>query len=394
MVDQRSRAFGQSSSVKEQAAQHLVFFADPPYFGGAEGYLAMLADARPNGTWRLSALLPRGEGGEELAGMLVRSGVDVHRYGLRHPLDPRLWFEVGGLLRRLGGEILHMNLPWVYGSCVSVPALLAKITGYRRVVTTEHLPMVDRARKRMILKILLCPFIDAIIVHTDWNRRILASKHHMPLGKMHVIPNGSSEAPEMTVAERAAMRKSLGLAPGDVAIAVVGRLTARKGHRFVLEALAQLGDDGRNRNWKLLVVGEGEEGEALKVKATDLGLETRVGFLGQRGDARRIIHACDLLVLASLLETQPLVITEAMASGLPVVVSEIYGIPEIVAEGETGYLVPPGDVRELAKALRKLIDDSALRERMGKAARQRYEKSFTLARMASSTYGVLKGPEG
>jgi glycosyltransferase involved in cell wall biosynthesis len=306
-------------------------------------------------------------------------------------LDPRLWVEVGRLLRNIGGQILHMNLPWVYGSCVSVPALLAKLAGYRRVVTTEHLPMVERARKRMILKLLLVPFIDAIIVHTDWNRRILAGKHRMPLGKMHVIPNGSSESPAQSEEKRSALRRDLGLSPGETALVVVGRLTERKGHRFLFDALARLARRSPACAWRLWVVGDGEEEQALKDQAEELGIARQVAFLGHRSDARAIIHAADLLVLSSLLETQPLVITEAMASGLPVVVSGIYGIPEIVADGVTGRLVPPGEVAPLAQAIEELVTDGRMREQMGRAARKRYEEEFTLERMAHRTYEVLEG---
>jgi glycosyltransferase involved in cell wall biosynthesis len=375
------------------AEHHLVFFGDPPYFGGAEGYVAMLAQGRPAAGWQLSALLPIGGGGDELAGLLTHAGVTVHRYRLRSPLDPRLWVEVGRRLRGIGGQILHMNLPWVYGSCVSVPALLAKLAGYRRVVTTEHLPMVERARKRMILKLLLVPFIDAIIVHTDWNRRILGRKHRMPLGRMHVIPNGSSESPVQSAEERGALRRELGLSPDQTALVVVGRLTERKGHRFLLEALARLAARAPERAWRLLVVGNGEEEQALQEQAERLGIAGQVVFLGHRTDARAIIHAADLLVLASLLETQPLVITEAMASGLPVIVSGIYGIPEIVEDGVTGRLVPPGEVEPLARAIEELLSDSQMRARMGRAARRRYEEKFTLERMARRTYEVLEGSD-
>ena len=108
-------------------------------------------------------------------------------------------------------------------------------------------------------------------------------------------------------------------------------------------------------------------------------------------DARRLIDSCQILALASLLETQPLVITEAMASGLPVVATAIYGIPEIVENGVTGSLVPPEEVEPLAKALAELIGDAAGRERMGAAARRRYEERFTLEIMASRTYQALQG---
>jgi glycosyltransferase involved in cell wall biosynthesis len=373
---------------------HLVFFCDPPYYGGAEGYVAMLAEGRLRG-WRLSALLPSDTGGDVLAEKLAAANVTVRRFGRRSWRDPRLWRELRGLLAATGGEILHMNLPSVYDACHSVPAVLAKSVGYRRVVTTEHLPVVLRARRRMVLKVLLSPAVDAMIVHTEWNRRRLASYHHMPLGKTVVIPNGSPSPSPMGAADREAFRAALGVAPEDVAIAVVARLTERKGHRYLLEALANVRRAGSESQevgpWKLLVVGEGEEEGALRQMVTHLGLGDAVRFLGYRPDAIRVIQVSDVLALASRIESQPLVITEAMACGIPVVATAIYGIPEIVVDKETGLLVPPSEVAPLAAALRELIAGRELRERLGRAARERFEARFTLERMCERTYRVLRG---
>jgi glycosyltransferase involved in cell wall biosynthesis len=369
---------------------HLVFFTDCPYYGGAEGYIAMLAEARPAPDWRLSALVPAGERGEVLAGKLAAAGVEVVRYPVRGLLDPRHWFGVAAALRRLRGEVLHLNLPSVYDARLSTPALLAKLAGYRRVVTTEHLPMVLRARRRLVVKTLLAPAVDAIIVHTHWNRDRLARYHCMPRRKMVVIPNGSPEAPAMSEAEREARRAQLGLAPGEAAVAVVARLTERKGHRYLFQALARLARAGLG-GWRLWVVGEGEEDAALRRLAGELEIAERVSFLGYREDARAIIHVSDVLALASTLETQPLVLTEAMASGVPVVATRIYGIPEIVADGVSGRLVPPAEVAPLAEALGDLVRDPAARAALGAAGRARYEERFRLETMAGRTYEVLRG---
>jgi len=376
------------------ADTHLVFFCDPPYYGGAEGYVAMLAEGRSPG-WRLSALLPADAGGDVLAEKLTAAGVAVRRYPRRPWYAPRFWRELRDLLASTGGEILHLNLPSVYDACHSVPAVLAKSVGYRRVVTTEHLPMVLRARRHMVVKVCLSTAIDAMIVHTNWNRDRLAGYHHLPASKMVVIPNGSPSPAPMSAPDRKAFRAALGVAPGDVVIAVVARLTERKGHRFLLEALANVSRTGSTPEevgpWKLLVVGEGEDESALRHMVDHLGLGDAVRFLGYRPDAVRIIQASDVLALASLVESQPLVITEAMACGLPVVATAIYGIPEIVVDGETGLLVPPAEVGPLTVVLRDLIANRELRERLGRAARERFEARFTLERMAERTYRVLQG---
>jgi len=393
--------------MRTAAERHLVFFSDCPYYGGAEGYLVLLAAARPTAGWRLSALVPAGEGGEILAARLERAGVAVQRYRLppipsRGRLKPlgtlpaRLvrgaadWWRLYRRLAALRGDVLHLNLPSVYDGRHSLPAVLAKWAGCGRVVTTEHLPMVRPARRRLGIKRLCSTAIDAIIVHTRWNRAALADYHRMPVAKMAIIPNGSAPAPKMDAQRRRDLRAQLGLEPETVGLVIVGRLTARKGHRLLLEALRRLADE-LLPPWRLLIVGDGEEEEALRAQSAAAGLEQRVAFLGHREDARLIMAAADLLLLPSTLETQPLVLTEAMAAGRPVVAARIFGIPEIVSDGQTGVLVPPGDVEALATATRRLIEDPRVRAEFGAAGFRRYQEQFRLEVMAERTYRVLSG---
>ncbi len=373
----------------DEAKRRLVFFADPPYFGGAEEYIVMLAAACPRDGWEPAALIPDDEGGRELGRRLDQEGVAVERFRRRRWHDPALVLDLARRFRALRAQVVHMNLPSVYDSCLSMPAVAAKLAGCRRVVTTEHLPMVDRARRRMVVKMALVPWIDAIIVHTETNRGILARKHHMPSGRMRVIPNGSADCAPLSDGERRAARDSIGLAGEEGGILIAAGLTERKGHRFLFEALAAL--PAGLPAWRLLVMGKGEAEQDLRERVRALHLDGRVEFLGFRTDARRVIEACDLLVLPSLIETQPLVITEAMAARRPVVASAIFGIPEIVSEGRTGRLVPPGEVEPLRAVLAELVRDAEQRRRLGEAGRLRYEQEFTLERMAERTYAVLRG---
>jgi glycosyltransferase involved in cell wall biosynthesis len=127
------------------------------------------------------------------------------------------------------------------------------------------------------------------------------------------------------------------------------------------------------------------------------GVADRVVFMGRRGPeaVARIVGACDALVLPSEVEGLPYVILEAMALSKAVVATRVYGIPEAVHDGETGLLVAPGNVAELASALRTVIENSGLRERMGRAGRARFEESFTLERqlaeMATLYRALLHG---
>ena len=114
-------------------------------------------------------------------------------------------------------------------------------------------------------------------------------------------------------------------------------------------------------------------------------------MIGPRGDAASVMSLLDLLVVPSLVETTPFVILEAMAAGKPVVASRIYGIPEMIEEGESGSLVDPSDPAGLAGALLPLIRDPALRQQYGRRARERYERYFSADHMARTTTAAYLG---
>jgi glycosyltransferase involved in cell wall biosynthesis len=152
----------------------------------------------------------------------------------------------------------------------------------------------------------------------------------------------------------------------------------------------------------VLLVGEGHLRAELSKHAAELGVSSAVRLLGHRADARMLLDAADVFVLPSLHEGMPLAAMEAMDASLPVVGTDVIGTAEVVADGETGLLVPPRDPGALATALGALLSDPDLRARYGAAARRRYLQHFTSARMAADTAavydsllraaGVVRGP--
>ncbi len=130
------------------------------------------------------------------------------------------------------------------------------------------------------------------------------------------------------------------------------------------------------------MIGVGPVEPDARRLATELGVAGRVEFVGRRSPAevRELLRGVDLLALPSRIEGFPYTILEAMAAGVPVVATRVYGIPEAVDDGVTGTLVGVGDVGALSAAFSTLIGDRALRSRMGNAARRRFEQRFTLER--------------
>jgi glycosyltransferase involved in cell wall biosynthesis len=145
---------------------------------------------------------------------------------------------------------------------------------------------------------------------------------------------------------------------------------------------------GRDARARLVLAGEGKLRGELEKQVEQLGLQNKVAFLSVRADIPDLLAASDVFVLASDYEGQPLCVMEAMAAGLPVVSTKVGGIPELLNEGEEGFLVPPVDASGFAAAMRRLLDDSALRQRMGDAGARRAEAQFDVSRMARA-YGDI-----
>lgn len=171
-------------------------------------------------------------------------------------------------------------------------------------------------------------------------------------------------------------------------VGTVAHLSGEKGHLPLLEAAAIL---RRERlDFRLVLVGDGELRDFLELKVGQLGLEGQVSFAGFRDDSEAMTKQFDIFCLPSLSEGLSSAILAAMASRLPVVSTDVGGIPELVKDEETGYLVPPNDSPLLAEALRRLLLDSQLCQRMGVAGRRRVEELFTVTRKLKTTHLVYQ----
>jgi glycosyltransferase involved in cell wall biosynthesis len=171
-------------------------------------------------------------------------------------------------------------------------------------------------------------------------------------------------------------------AGGPVRLAAIGRFEPIKGYALLLEACAGLG--ARGVDWRLELIGDGPLRGALERQARDLGIEPRVRFAGAVApdDLPSLLERSHLLVVSSFMEGLPIVLMEAMASGLPVVSTRVAGVTELVEEGVTGFLAQPGSVEELQRALELAVSGRTRFGQMGRAARGRIERDFDIRRTA------------
>jgi glycosyltransferase involved in cell wall biosynthesis len=360
----------------------VAYFSDALYVGGAEKYLFLLASHLDRDEFDPVLIVNRGTGLEKLAAWAAAASIPVYDVSLPPPFSTRGAGELMRLVRRLRPALFHCNLPGPWNSQYSLVAPLAKLAGARRVLSTEHLPMAPPFAKGAILKRLGTLAIDRVITVSRDNVGHLTRLHGVPTRKIRVVYNG---VPEPIAAPASGLRTALGLGAEAFVALIVGSLEERKGHETAFEAWGRLSDRAH-----LVVIGTGPMEDEYRHRVRVLGLESRVHFMGQRDDVPSILKAADVLVVASTLEATPYVIIEAMAAGLPVVASDIYGIPEIVERGATGLLVPPANPEALAGAVRSLGDQPALRQSMGEAGHSRFEERFTIERSVADTVAVYR----
>ena len=187
------------------------------------------------------------------------------------------------------------------------------------------------------------------------------------------------------------MRAELGLVPGVPVLLMTARFAAQKDHPTLLQAVRRLKAEGRA--FRVLLAGDdpfGDRRARMEAECRALGLADKVSFLGIRRDVPSLLAASDLFVMPTLWEGLGLVFLEAMAFSLPVVSTAVSAVPEVVAHGETGILVPPRDPAALHGALAFLLDRPEERARLGAAGRRRLEERFGLARMVEETEAVYR----
>jgi glycosyltransferase involved in cell wall biosynthesis len=163
---------------------------------------------------------------------------------------------------------------------------------------------------------------------------------------------------------------------GPPLVVAVGRLAEPKDALTLVRALAAV----PGRAFTALLVGDGPDRPTVETEVRRLGLHDSVALAGTRHDVPELLARADVFALSSRSEGAPLSILEAMAAGLPVVSSRVGGVPELVADGETGLLVPPGDPAAMAAALGRLVADAGLRRRLGAAGRERAQRCFDVRR--------------
>jgi sugar transferase (PEP-CTERM/EpsH1 system associated) len=235
--------------------------------------------------------------------------------------------------------------------------------------------------RRIAFRRLAFELADKVVCVSDQLRQLYSKRVGFPQRKMTVIHNGVDSRKFSPDAEaRIAIRRELGIADGDLCIGCVGRLSPIKDYPTVLRAVEELNKTAAN--WRLLVIGEGPERAKLEeMMGAHPDWRQRIVFAGLSTRIPKLLNAMDIYVLASITEGISNSLLEAMATGLPVVVTATGGNPEVVVDGASGVLFPVGDSMSLAGHLVRLQARPAERGELGAQALRRVCNSFSLEAM-------------
>lgn len=342
--------------------------------GGAERVMTALTDAGRERGFDQLVLNPFGQQDSELARFL---SVPFRAKPSDAAGIAALWRWLRHELTEFDPHIVHVHL---FHASVAVAAIPRARSRSVRVLSHHHgAALTFEGRVKPLLDRWAGRRFDRVVAVSDSVRDHLIRSYGYSPECITTIRNGWQGNPRARADHR----------PNRSLISV-GNLRREKGHSTLLRAFAEIPDSNR---YTLVLVGDGPMRGELEDLAAELGIRERVHFSGAVDDVWPVLAEADLLVLPSLYEALGTVVMEAMASGLPVVASRVGGVPELVEEGVTGLLVPPGDHSLLAAALGELLADPQRCRQMGKAAAsvaQAWRTDRMVERYFSMYSGLLK----
>lgn len=226
----------------------------------------------------------------------------------------------------------------------------------------------------------------SIVTTGDALRAQLIANNNIAAEKIVSVPTGI-DLTHYVPGDKAKAKRALGISNQTIVIGIVATLRSWKGHRFLLQAFADLAAP----NVKLLIVGDGPQQTAITEQVTSLGVAAAVLMPGNQHDVLPWLNAMDIFVLPSYAnEGVPQALLQAMACELPVITTPVGSILEVAQHEHTALIVPPQDAKALEQALRRLMTDASLRQRLGSAARQQALQRFGVDQMLDSMEKVFK----
>lgn len=281
-------------------------------------------------------------------------------------------------------NIIHLN-----GGRAGLLGRIAGIFTKTKIIYTPHLLILDYAWNYSFLKTnifvlidkFLNRFTDALISVCKDNVKRIKLFNLIPDKQIFLIYNGIDEKLFYPEDINSSLFDELALKNRTPVIGTIGRLVHQKGIKYLLEACSKI----QNVNWQLLIVGDGPLKNQLVSIVKEYNFKKNIIFCGERKDVFEILNLLDIFVLPSLYEAFPLSILEAMATRLPIVASNVNGIPEAIQNKNNGYLINPKDSDKLAYVIEFLLKNLKERKRIARNARETFLQKYTVNTMITET---------
>jgi len=370
--------------VSAAARVRVLFVVGNFVAGGAERHLLELWRRIDRARFEVEIACFRREG--QFTAEVEALGWPVHELGvgrrLYGPAGARALARLVGQVRRFRPDVIH---GYLFGPNL-MAVVAGKLCGVRAVVVAKrNVDAFETPRQRAMQR-----RIHRAATHVTAVSEAVAgtvAAMGVPRARITVIPNGVDTArflaptPGAATDGRPAARPEHWPFDGDGTplVGSVGCLAARKDYATLIDALSLL--DARGLRFRAALVGDGPERAALEKRIASLGLSDRVRLLGERADVERLLPAMDVFVLSSREEGIPNALLEAMAAGRAAVATAVGGTPEVLRDGETGWLVPPGSPAALADALADALARPDEARRRGAAARRETEQHMSIDAM-------------
>ncbi len=317
--------------------------------GGAEMMLLKtLPRMQGNFDNRVCCIMGHGPIGEKLE----TSGVPVYYLHLKNIFDIGAIFRFKAVIRDFQPNILITYL--IHADLFG--RVFGRVFGVQKVICSVRVKLIQW---KYIPLLILDGLTSALVTHYHFNSQTVADMYlkyfFLSKKKVTVIPNGLEIEKYQISVDKIAKCKELGIPDNIPLIGCIGRLEKQKGHRYLLEAFALLSKE--NIPSFLILVGTGSEKEQLEILSKKLGIESSIKFLGMRNDIPEILQIMDIFVLPSLYEGMSNALMEAMATGLPIIATNIPENKELIENEVSGILVPMKSSKKLAVALKRNINN-------------------------------------
>ena len=362
--------------------KRIVLVLQSTSVGGMETHCVDLAEELVRRSLTVLAIIPEADTYGELAVRFVAAGAQVHRLDTdaRSGRLTQAWnlIRLARILGRWRPHVVHLHTGGATGGLAAT--LVARLLTSRAAVVTEHdVPSIEPGLKQRASRILMDRCADAIVAVSRRNAHVRMERIPPPRGRIVAILNGAptvDASPEVRLQNRRRLRAQLNIAEGDLVIGSLVRLAAGKGLHDLIRAFAL----ARRSRSTLLLVGDGPLRSELEELAQQLGIRAYLRFAGHQVKATPFLDTMDIFALAVPEGSMSMALLEAMARGLPSVITYC-GPEEPVINNQTGLCAPPSDHVGLARVLSRISDDPELRARLGFAAAAHTTAHFSVGRV-------------